>query len=577
MGGFVPVVIRTSTIRLRLPIQRLCLTVQKMKALRSINVYLIKYKWRLLLGALFVILSSVFSIYQGVVVRDATNEIAKLISSHVSINTSRFIVFGLTLLGLALMSGLFLFFQRQTLIVMSRHIEFDQKNELYAHFQALDASFYKNHNTGDLMNRISEDVGKVRMYTGPAIMYLINTFAMTVIILIFMLSINWQLSLLVFAPLPLLSYVIYKVSDTINKRSTIVQQELSKLTSHAQETFSAVRVIKAYAREEHYTNELEKLNVHYKKQNLRLTLVEAFFQPVMVLMVGISVIVTVWYGGHLVIGKTIEMGNITEFIVYVYKLTWPFASLGWVTSLIQRAAASQERINEFMQYKSAIQNTPEVSTPIEGNISFKDVSFTYPDTHIEALRNFNMEIGKGETVGIKGQIGSGKSTLANLITRLYDVSSGQLLIDGVPIQKHDLSALRKSIGYVPQEVFLFSDTIKNNIAFSVDRHYTDEEVYQAAKDAGVYDNIMSFPQGFDTMVGERGITLSGGQKQRISIARAIISRPRILIFDDCLSAVDVETEELILRNLQKVMKDKTSIIISHRDSALRYANKIVEL
>ena len=577
MGGFVPVVIRTSTIRLRLPIQRLCLTVQKMKALRSINVYLIKYKWRLLLGALFVILSSVFSIYQGVVVRDATNEIAKLISSHVSINTSRFIVFGLTLLGLALMSGLFLFFQRQTLIVMSRHIEFDQKNELYAHFQALDASFYKNHNTGDLMNRISEDVGKVRMYTGPAIMYLINTFAMTVIILIFMLSINWQLSLLVFAPLPLLSYVIYKVSDTINKRSTIVQQELSKLTSHAQETFSAVRVIKAYAREEHYTNELEKLNVHYKKQNLRLTLVEAFFQPVMVLMVGISVIVTVWYGGHLVIGKTIEMGNITEFIVYVYKLTWPFASLGWVTSLIQRAAASQERINEFMQYKSAIQNTPEVSTPIEGNISFKDVSFTYPDTHIEALRNFNMEIGKGETVGIKGQIGSGKSTLANLITRLYDVSSGQLLIDGVPIQKHDLSALRKSIGYVPQEVFLFSDTIKNNIAFSVDRHYTDEEVYQAAKDAGVYDNIMSFPQGFDTMVGERGVTLSGGQKQRISIARAIISRPRILIFDDCLSAVDVETEELILRNLQKVMKDKTSIIISHRDSALRYADKIVEL
>lgn len=548
-----------------------------MKALQSINVYLVKYKWRLLLGALFVILSSVFSIYQGVVVRDATNEIAKLISSHVSINTSRFIVFGLTLLGLALMSGLFLFFQRQTLIVMSRHIEFDQKNELYAHFQTLDASFYKNNNTGDLMNRISEDVGKVRMYTGPAIMYLINTFAMTVIILIFMLSINWQLSLLVFAPLPLLSYVIYKVSDTINKRSTIVQQELSKLTSHAQETFSAVRVIKAYAREEHYTNELEKLNAHYKKQNLKLTLVEAFFQPVMVLMVGISVIATVWYGGHLVIGKTIEMGNITEFIVYVYKLTWPFASLGWVTSLIQRAAASQERINEFMHYKSAIQNTPEVNAPIEGNISFKDVSFTYPGTHIEALRHFNLEIGQGETVGIKGQIGSGKSTLANLITRLYDVSSGQLLIDGVPIQKHDLSALRKSIGYVPQEVFLFSDTIKNNIAFSVDRKYTDEEIYQAAKDAGVYDNIMSFPQGFDTVVGERGVTLSGGQKQRISIARAIISRPRILIFDDCLSAVDVETEELILRNLKTVMKDKTSIIISHRDSALRYANKVVEL
>jgi ATP-binding cassette subfamily B multidrug efflux pump len=548
-----------------------------LKALQSINVYLIKYKRRLLLGALFVILSSVFSIYQGVVVRNATNEIAKLISSHASVNTRLFISFGLTLLGLALTSGLFLFFQRQTLIVMSRHIEFDQKNELYAHFQTLDASFYKNNNTGDLMNRISEDVGKVRMYTGPAIMYLINTCAMTVIILIFMLSINWQLSLLVFAPLPLLSYVIYKVSDTINKRSTIVQQELSKLTSHAQETFSAVRVIKAYAREEHYTNELEKLNAHYKKQNLKLTLIEAFFQPVMVLMVGISVIATVWYGGHLVIGKTIEMGNITEFIVYVYKLTWPFASLGWVTSLIQRAAASQERINEFMDYKSAIQNTPEVNTPIEGNISFKDVSFTYPGTEIKALQHFNLEIEQGKTVGIKGQIGSGKSTLANLITRLYDVTSGELLIDGVPIQKHDLSTLRQSIGYVPQEVFLFSDTIKNNIAFSVNRNYTDEEIYQAAKDAGVYDNIMSFPKGFDTMVGERGVTLSGGQKQRISIARAIISRPRILIFDDCLSAVDVETEELILRNLQTVMKGKTSIIISHRDSALRYANKIVEL
>lgn len=548
-----------------------------MKALQSINKYLLRYKWRLLLGAMFVILSAVFSVYQGVVVRNATNEITALISSHAEVETQKFTVFGLTLLGLALTSGLFLFFQRQTIIVMSRLIEFDQKNELYAHFQTLDASFYKNHSTGDLMNRISEDVGKVRMYTGPAIMYLINTFATTLIILIFMLSTNWQLSLLVFAPLPLLSYVIYKVSDTINKRSTVVQQELSKLTAHAQETFSAVRVIKAYARESHYTNELEKLNAHYKKQNLKLTLVEAFFQPVMVLMVGISVIVTVWYGGRLVIGQTIEVGNITEFIIYVYKLTWPFASLGWVTSLIQRAAASQQRINEFMTYETAIRNTPQVMQPIGGSISFRDVSFTYPDTGIAVLKNFNLDISEGETVGIKGQIGSGKSTLANLVTRLYDVSSGQLLVDGVPITSHDLSTLRKSIGYVPQEVFLFSDTIKHNIAFSVDHAYSDEEIYQAARDAGVYDNIMAFPQGFETVVGERGVTLSGGQKQRISIARAIISKPRILIFDDCLSAVDVETEELILHNLQKVMHGKTSIIISHRDSALRYADKIVEL
>lgn len=548
-----------------------------MKSLRSINFYLVKYKGRLLLGALFVVLSTTFSIYQGVIVRNATNEIVKLISTHAPVNNYTFIKFGLTLLGLALLSGLFLFFQRQTLIVMSRHIEFDQKNELYAHFQTLDASFYKNNNTGDLMNRISEDVGKVRMYTGPAIMYLINTFATVVIVLVFMLSINWQLTLLVFAPLPLLSFVIYKVSDLINKRSTIVQQELSKLTSHSQETFSAVRVIKAYAREEHYINELETLNANYKKQNLRLTLVEAFFQPVMVLMVGISVIATVWYGGHLVVGKTIEVGNITEFIVYVYKLTWPFASLGWVTSLIQRASASQVRIDEFLKYESAIKNTPEINTPIKGHIEFRNVNFHYPDDRKQVITDFNLIIEDGKTIGIKGKIGSGKSTLANLMTRLYDVSSGTILIDKAPIQKYDLSVLRKSIGYVPQEVFLFSDTIKNNIAFSVNRNYSDEEVFQAAKDAGVYDNIMAFPEGFNTVVGERGVTLSGGQKQRISIARAIISKPQILIFDDCLSAVDVETEELILNNLKKVMKNKTSIIISHRDSALRYADKVIEL
>ena len=548
-----------------------------MKSLRSINFYLVKYKGRLLLGALFVVLSTTFSIYQGVIVRNATNEIVKLISTHAPVNNYTFIKFGLTLLGLALLSGLFLFFQRQTLIVMSRHIEFDQKNELYAHFQTLDASFYKNNNTGDLMNRISEDVGKVRMYTGPAIMYLINTFATVVIVLVFMLSINWQLTLLVFAPLPLLSFVIYKVSDLINKRSTIVQQELSKLTSHSQETFSAVRVIKAYAREEHYINELETLNANYKKQNLRLTLVEAFFQPVMVLMVGISVIATVWYGGHLVVGKTIEVGNITEFIVYVYKLTWPFASLGWVTSLIQRASASQVRIDEFLKYESAIKNTPEINTPIKGHIEFRNVNFHYPDDRKQVITDFNLIIEDGKTIGIKGKIGSGKSTLANLITRLYDVSSGTILIDKAPIEKYDLSVLRKSIGYVPQEVFLFSDTIKNNIAFSVNRNYSDEEVFQAAKDAGVYDNIMAFPEGFNTVVGERGVTLSGGQKQRISIARAIISKPQILIFDDCLSAVDVETEELILNNLKKVMKNKTSIIISHRDSALRYADKVIEL
>ena len=548
-----------------------------MNSLKTINAYFIKYKWRLLLGALFVVLSTTFSLFQGVVVRNATNKIVDLISNHQQIETITFVKFGLLLLGLALASGLFMFLMRQTIIVMSRYIEYDQKNELYAHYQTLDVSFYKNNNTGDLMNRISEDVGKVRMYTGPAIMYLINTFATVVIVLIFMFQINWQLTLLVFAPLPFLSFVIYKVSDLINKRSTVVQQELSKLTSHTQETFSAIRVIKAYAREQHYINELENLNADFKKHNLRLAIVEAFFQPVMVLMVGISVIATVWFGGRLVVANTIEPGNITEFILYVYKLTWPFASLGWVTSLIQRASASQTRINEFLNTKSAIVNTPEVKQPIVGNIQFKDVSFTYNDTGINAIKQFNLTIEQGKTVGIKGQIGSGKSTIANLITRQYDVSQGEILIDGVSIKKHDLFELRRSIGYVPQEVFLFSDTIKNNIAFSTGHNYTDEEIHQAAKDAGVYDNIMAFPQGFDTVIGERGVTLSGGQKQRISIARAIIAKPKILIFDDCLSAVDVETEELILNNLKSIMKDKTSIIISHRDSALRYADKVVEL
>ena len=548
-----------------------------MKSLKTINAYFVKYKWRLLMGALFVVLSTIFSIYQGVVVRNATNEIVDLIAHHKVVDSTKFIVFGLTLLGLALTSGFFLFLMRQTIIVMSRHIEFDQKNELYTHYQTLDATFYKNNSTGDLMNRISEDVSKVRMYTGPAIMYLINTFSTVMIVLAFMLKINWQLTLLVFAPLPLLSFVIYKVSDLINKRSTVVQQELSKLTSHAQETFSAIRVIKAYAREKHYINELATLNTNFKKHNLRLAIVEAFFQPVLVLMIGVSVIATVWYGGHLVINKTIEPGNITEFILYVYKLTWPFASLGWVTSLIQRASASQTRINEFLKTKSTIINTPEIKQKIEGDIEFKNVGFIYDDSKIEALKNFNLKIEKGKTIGIKGQIGSGKSTLANLVTRLYDTTSGDILIDNYPIKKYDLFELRKSIGYVPQEVFLFSDTIRNNIAFSTGHDYTEAEIIQAAKDAGVYDNIMAFPEGFDTVVGERGITLSGGQKQRISIARAIISKPQILIFDDCLSAVDVETEELILNNLKSIMKDKTSIIISHRDSALRYADKVVVL
>ena len=548
-----------------------------MKSLKAINVYFLKYKWQLLLGAVFVVLSSLFSIYQGVIVRNATNEIYKIFENQLIVNSNVFIKHGIMLLVFALISGFFLFLMRQTLIVMSRNIEFDQKNELYSHFQSLDFNFYKKNKTGDLMTRISEDVSKVRMFTGPAVMYLINTFATIVIVLAFMLKINWQLTLIVFAPLPFLSFIIYKVSDLINKRSNIVQQELSKLTSHTQETFSAIRVIKAYNREKYYQKELENLNENYKKYSLNLTLVEAFFQPILVLMVGISVIATVWLGSKLVISKTIEVGNVTEFIIYVYKLTWPFASLGWVTSLIQRASASQARINEFLDYKSDIINAPTVKTKIEGNIEFKNVNFTYDDNKIDAVKNFNLKINKGDIIGIKGQIGTGKTTFVNLLTRMYDVTSGDLLKEGKPIKNYDLFELRKSIACVPQDVFLFSDTIKNNIAFSTNHTFTDQEIIEASKAAGVYDNIMAFPDGFDTVVGERGITLSGGQKQRISIARAIISKPQILIFDDCLSAVDVETENLILDNLKEIMKDKTCIIISHRDSALRNANKIIEL
>lgn len=548
-----------------------------MKSLKSINVYFFKYKWQLLLGALFVVLSSLFSIYQGVIVRNATNEIYKLFEKQSVVNSNVFVKHGVMLFVFALISGFFLFLMRQTLIVMSRNIEFDQKNELYAHFQSLDFNFYKKNKTGDLMTRISEDVGKVRMFTGPAVMYLINTFATIIIVLVFMLNINWQLTLFVFLPLPFLSFIIYKVSDLINKRSTTVQEELSKLTSHTQETFSAIRVIKAYNRENYYERELENLNQSYKKHSLKLTLVEAFFQPILVLMVGISVILTVWIGSKLVINGSIEVGNITEFIIYVYKLTWPFASLGWVTSLIQRASASQTRINEFLNYQSDIINKPTTTKKIEGNIEFKNINFIYDDNNIQALKQFNLTINKGDIIGIKGQIGTGKTTLVNLLTRMYDVTSGELLIEGHSIKDYDIFELRKSIACVPQDVFLFSDTIKNNIAFSSNHTFTDQEIIDAAKAAGVYDNIMSFPEGFDTVVGERGITLSGGQKQRISIARAIIAKPQILIFDDCLSAVDLETENLILTNLKDIMKDKTCIIISHRDSALRNATKVVEL
>ena len=547
-----------------------------MNDLRSLNPYFIKYKWHFLGGILFVSLSTIFGTYQGIIVRKSTNKIVSIIGHQATFDSKVFVEFALLIIGLAITSGLFMFLMRQTIIVMSRHIEYDQKNQIYSHYQSLDANFYKQQTAGDLMNRISEDVSKVRMYTGPAIMYIANTIVTSITILIFMLQVNYTLTLLVFFPLPILSFLIYKVSDLINKQSTAVQQELSKLTSQAQETFAAIRVIKAYNRELFFSDQMQQKNESYKKISLKLTAIESLFAPVMALMIGLSVLMTIWYGGKLVIANKIEPGNITEFILYVFRLTWPFASLGWITSLVQRAKASQKRINEFLNTKPIVTNSNFSIYPIIGDITFKNVSFVYPENQIKALENISFQLKSGQTLGITGLVGSGKSSILNLLTRQYDASEGEILIDNKNIKYHNLQLLRKNCGIVPQEVFLFSDTIYNNIAFGgQEKLVTQSEVELAAKQAGVYDNIVSFPEQFETIVGERGVTLSGGQKQRISIARAIINKPKLLIFDDCLSAVDSETETLILSNLKNEMKDKSSIIVSHRISSLKHADVII--
>lgn len=547
-----------------------------MNELNALKPYFIKYKWHFLGGILFVSLSTIFGTYQGIIVRKSTNKIVSIIGNQASFDSKVFIEFALIIIGLAITSGLFMFLMRQSIIVMSRHIEYDQKNQIYSHYQSLDANFYKQQTTGDLMNRISDDVSKVRMYTGPAVMYIANTIVTTITILIFMLQVNYLLTLLVFFPLPILSFLIYKVSNLINKQSTSVQQELSRLTSQAQETFASIRVIKAYNREFFFSDQMQQKNEIYKKTSLKLTAIESLFAPVMALMIGLSVLMTIWYGGKLVIANKIEPGNITEFILYVFRLTWPFASLGWITSLVQRAKASQARINEFLNTKPIVTNTNFSIYPIIGDITFKNVSFIYPENQIKALKDISFHLKSGQTLGIIGLVGSGKSSILNLLTRQYDVSEGEILIDNRNIKYHNLQLLRKNCGVVLQEVFLFSDTIYNNIAFGAqEKLVTKSEVEFAAKQAGVYDNITGFPDQFETMVGERGVTLSGGQKQRISIARALINKPKLLIFDDCLSAVDSETETLILKNLKNEMKDKSSIIVSHRISSIKHADVII--
>jgi len=525
-----------------------------------------------------VTLSTFFKIYQGVIIREGSDRVIDILKNKIPADSEIFIKHGVTLIVLALVSGFFLFLMRQTIIVMSRHIEYDQKNQIYEHYQILNQSFFKRNTTGDLMNRISEDVGKVRMYTGPAIMYLANTIVTTVVVLIFMFNVNVSLTLMVFLPLPILSVIIYFVSDKINKQSTKVQEELGHLTTQAQETFSSIRVIKAYARENFFENEMKEKGAAYKKTTLRLANIQALFSPTMTLMVGMSVLITIWYGGKLVMAGEIAPGNIPEFIIYVFFMTWPFAALGWVTSLIQRASASQQRINEFLDTKPEIVNTNNESYQVNGTVEFKNVNFIYPENNITALKNISFKIEQGNTLGITGPVGCGKSSIFTLITRQYDVNGGEILIDGKNIKQHNLNTLRTNFGVVPQEVFLFSDTIRNNISFGVETDkISDEEIALLAKKSGVYEDINSFPEKFETLVGERGVTLSGGQKQRISIARALARKPKVLMFDDCLSAVDTETEEQILNSLKSEMQNKTSIIISHRISSLKNANTILYL
>ena len=554
-----------------------------MKALLTLRPYFWKYRNQLLLGVLFVVTSNVFSLFPARLVREGFDRVSESIE-QVKIseegdpsNLQRtLIIYGLLLFGSALARGLFMFFMRQTIIVVSRRIEFDLKNALFEHYQKLSLAFYKRNKTGDLMNRMSEDVSRVRMFLGPAVMYSINVVSQLVLIIGVMLSINVELTLYALAPLPLLSVAIYKVSHYINVRSEKVQRKLSDISSFVQESFSGIRVLKAYGKEGDFSNEFAKECGDYKDENMNLVRVNALFMPLMTLLIGLSTIITIYIGGRLAIQGIITTGNIAEFVIYVGMLTWPVASLGWVTSIVQRAEASQERINEFLHVVPEIQNLREEPSEIKGHIVFDKVNFTYPDSGIQAIKNLSFDLPAGKSLALIGKTGSGKSTVGYLISRLYSVSSGRITIDQTPIEHLNLDSLRSGIGYVPQEAFLFSDSIGANIGFGVDQ--PDAEAIQlAAKNADVHQNIMDFPKGYDTMVGERGVTLSGGQKQRISIARAILKKPEILIFDDCLSAVDTQTEEEILNNLKDIMEHKTSIIISHRLSSVKHCDEILVL
>ncbi|MEP2026234.1 MAG: ABC transporter ATP-binding protein [Reichenbachiella sp.] len=559
-----------------------------MKDLAHLNKYFFKYKYHLILGTVFIIISNLFGVIPAVVVRHSFDLIQGSFQTYngfegfelqrdtYDLFASSILIFGLVILAAAILKGIFMFFMRQTIIVMSRLIEYDLKNEIYTHYQTLPLSFYRKNNTGDLMNRISEDVSRVRMYVGPAIMYGINLFTMFLIVIPFMLSINVELTLYSLLPLPFLSFSIYYVNNIINKRSEEIQESLSDLSTFVQEAFSGIRVIKAFVREQDYNHKFSVASNDYKKKSLRLAFVQSLFFPLIMSLIGLSVILTVYVGSIGILQGELSTGNIAEFVIYVNMLTWPVTALGWITSIIQRAAASQRRVNEFLHTKNDIVSDKNIEKDIAGDVVFDQVAFTYPDSGIEALKGVSFEVKAGESIAIIGTTGSGKSTIANLLCRMYDVSDGGVKIDDIPIKDYSLSTVRGNIGYVPQDVFLFSESIADNIAFG-NQKLTESQIREAADHADLTNNIDRFPKGFKTMLGERGITLSGGQKQRVSIARAIAREPKILIMDDCLSAVDTKTENSILNSMKKIMVGRTTVIISHRVSSAQLADKIIVL
>lgn len=550
-----------------------------MKELQHLNKYFLKYKGKLILGVIITIIAQVFALVTPKLIGNSLTSVDQYINGQITdlgIVKNALWMNILIIVAAAALASFFTFLMRQTIINISRYVEYDLKNEVYQQYQNLSTNFYKKNRTGDLMNRISEDVGKVRMYAGPAIMYSIRTITLFACLVPLMFITAPKVAIYTLVPLPILSFLIYKLSRAIQKRSTIVQQFLSKLSTFTQESFSGVSVIKAYGIEPQIKNTFNEMVIEGKTKNMDLVKVNAWFFPMMILLIGASNILVIYIGGRQYIDGQIDFGVLAEFIMYVNMLTWPVATIGWVTSIVQQAEVSQKRINEFLKVEPEIQNLVAETSPIQGNIAFKNVSFTYDDTNITALKNISFSLKTGETLAIVGKTGSGKTTVLDLISRMYDTGDGVIEIDNTPIRDLNLNSLRNAISIVPQDAFLFSETIKENIKFGKE-DATDEEVIDAAKFASVHKNIIGFKKGYDTILGERGITLSGGQKQRVSIARAIIKDPNILLLDDCLSAVDTETEEEILSNIERITKNKTTIIVSHRISSAKNADKIIVL